>query len=456
MQNNQFDSVSTPNLAILDRLNDRFPTLANNTFVPIIPVVNISSAIATIQEGNAVEVLFTLNEPTPATGLTVNIQVGGSATATGNPNADHTFATGSVTIPGRARSFTLSGTILNDALFEQNETLTFQLLTGDGYNRGSDTFVFVQLEENVSVINGTTGNDALSGTAGVDQINGNAGNDTIDGNGSNDSIFGNDGNDRILWDSGDGNDIIDGGTGTDTLVFNCSNQGDRLIVQEIPTNTLQLLRSSPTAVDLRATSIERLEINCLNGSDGVEIRSTATTGLTAIRVTGGSNTDTINGAAATAALTLLGNSGNDSLTGGNRNDTLIGGNGDDILVGNRGRDTLTGGGSVDTFHLALGDSLLANFDRITDLQIGTDIIDGPTAVAAANIAKLGAVASLDAAAIATVLSTTNFIANRAATFSFGTRTFLALNNNIAGFSATTDAIVEITGFSGNLASLQVV
>jgi hypothetical protein len=41
------------------------------------------------------------------------------------------------------------------------------------------------------------------------------------------------------------------------------------------------------------------------------------------------------------------------------------------------------------------------------------------------------------------------------TSSFGNRTFLALNDSNAGFAASTDAILEITGFSGNLDNLQV-
>jgi serralysin len=37
----------------------------------------------------------------------------------------------------------------------------------------------------------------------------------------------------------------------------------------------------------------------------------------------------------------------------------------------------------------------------------------------------------------------------------GTRTFLAINDGVAGFSATTDSILEITGVTGNLNQLQV-
>ncbi|MDZ8023157.1 MAG: VCBS domain-containing protein, partial [Nostoc sp. DedQUE11] len=96
---------------------------------------------------------------------------------------------------------------------------------------------------------------------------------------------------------------------------------------------------------------------------------------------------------------LTGNDGPDYLDGGNGNDTLIGGlgndillgggNGDDLLVGGAGADTLTGGLGADTFRFALSDSPLSNFDRITDLEINTDIIDGPTAVSAVNLAELG-------------------------------------------------------------------
>ncbi|MEH1900379.1 bluetail domain-containing putative surface protein [Nostoc sp.] len=52
------------------------------------------------------------------------------------------------------------------------------------------------------------------------------------------------------------------------------------------------------------------------------------------------------------------------------------------------------------------------------------------------------------------------MARGAATFTFGTgnnrQTFLALNDNINGFSALTDAVIEITGYKGNLTNLAIV
>ncbi|MDD1433805.1 hypothetical protein MEO42_22450, partial [Dolichospermum sp. ST_sed6] len=48
------------------------------------------------------------------------------------------------------------------------------------------------------------------------------------------------------------------------------------------------------------------------------------------------------------------------------------------------------------------------------------------------------------------LTTVNFGANAAAQFTFGSRTFVAINDATAGFSATTDAIIEVTGLTGTL------
>jgi Ca2+-binding RTX toxin-like protein len=150
---------------------------------------------------------------------------------------------------------------------------------------------------------------------------------------------------------------------------------------------------------------------------------------------------------------IIGNSGNNSLSGGAGSDTLNGG---------LGADTLVGGAGGDRFQFQiLNNSLLASFDRIMDFNIGTDFINGPTAVTAANINKLGAVSALDAASISALLTSTSFLANRAATFSYAdlsgiSRSFIALNDASAGFSASTDAIVEITGYTGSLNNLQIV
>jgi hypothetical protein len=138
-------------------------------------------------------------------------------------------------------------------------------------------------------------------------------------------------------------------------------------------------------------------------------------------------------------------------------------------------DRLSGLAGGDTFRLtSLSHSLLpasptTPIDWITDLVTGLDAIDAPVVrnlAQAVNPVALGSVAELSASAITALLTPANFSAltttstGGVVSFSFndpasGVRTFLAINDGIAGFSATTDAIVEITGVSGNLSQLQV-
>ncbi|MEB3334412.1 MAG: choice-of-anchor L domain-containing protein [Cyanobacteriota bacterium] len=193
--------------------------------------------------------------------------------------------------------------------------------------------------------------------------------------------------------------------------------------------------------------------------------STLASQYTTLTLTGAA---AINGTGNASANTLLGNGAANTLSGAAGNDTLIGGAGSDVLNGGLGADVLTGGGgaggdtTADSFKVgALGDSLLAGFDRVTDLVIGVDGIDGPNAVTALNLKdNVGTVAALTQAGIQAVLTSTNFLKSGASTFTFGSgstqRTFLALNNGTAGFSETTDAIVENTGYSGSLTNLAVV
>ncbi len=147
----------------------------------------------------------------------------------------------------------------------------------------------------------------------------------------------------------------------------------------------------------------------------------------------------------------------------------------DILSFSATVDRLTGLAGGDTFRLSsLSHSLLpaaagTPIDRITDLVTGLDAIDAPMArslAKAMNPVALGSVSALSASAIKALLTPTSFPAltttstDGVASFSFndpssGIRTFLAINDGVAGFSASRDAIIEITGFSGNLSQLQV-
>lgn len=129
-----------------------------------------------------------------------------------------------------------------------------------------------------------------------------------------------------------------------------------------------------------------------------------------------------------------------------------------------GVDRLTGTSLGDRFVMnRLTDSLMSSTpDRITNLQAGIDVIDTPfTRETAINPKFLGSVSALTNNAIGAVLSTKGAFSKRGAslfTYDDGmlsTRTFLAVNDNISRFNKATDSIIEITGFSGDLASLSI-
>ncbi len=107
---------------------------------------------------------------------------------------------------------------------------------------------------------------------------------------------------------------------------------------------------------------------------------------------------------------------------------------------------------VDRFdYRTLAHSALGIFDVITDFNAttGNDLFLVTTARSGFNNVTTP-VATLDATGIAARLTTTVFTANSAAQFTFGTRTFVAINDATAGFSATTDTIIEVTGLTGTL------
>ena len=181
----------------------------------------------------------------------------------------------------------------------------------------------------------------------------------------------------------------------------------------------------------------------LNGTNGPDI------------LTGTPGNDGINGT--NGQDTLIGLASNDMLSGDNGDDILNGGPGVDWLMGGVGEDILTGGSEADIFVFTGEDD--SQMDKITDLVIGTDIIDGFSAVTATNIAQVGAVSFLTDSAIAAQLTEDTFGANGAAIFTLATtttRTFLALNDSEAGFSLYDDMIIEITGYTGDLNNLAIV
>jgi hypothetical protein len=156
----------------------------------------------------------------------------------------------------------------------------------------------------------------------------------------------------------------------------------------------------------------------------------------------------------------------DPITGVIRNDDaqITGTAGQDRFGFTTQRNTYTGLEGKDTFRLSkLNQSLFSAYDFITDFTVGQDIIDTPSPRTQPIVPTIltSQPTALTSNSIGQLLNGNgNFTANGASVFTYGasdaTRTFLALNNSSAAYSATADAILEITGYSGNLADLQVI
>ena len=150
--------------------------------------------------------------------------------------------------------------------------------------------------------------------------------------------------------------------------------------------------------------------------------------------------------------------------------SLIGNDGDNLLRGGLGADVITGGPGRDTFAYAdLRDSLLIDpvtnqwaVDHIKDLTIGTDIIDGPNPIPADALKRVSsATLAMDRSKLSELMPSSLLPANGGAVLSLGsdpasTRTFLVLNDGIAGYNAYLDSMIEITGYSGVLSDLRVI
>ena len=154
------------------------------------------------------------------------------------------------------------------------------------------------------------------------------------------------------------------------------------------------------------------------------------------------------------------NSGS-TLTGTAGIDRLTGGSGNDILIGLGGRDILTGSAGADTFlYNSLTDSLFTNvstnnqLDNITDFnQADGDRIAFANDFLPSSLFNAGVInaANLQAALVSvygdrdpSVAGSQPLNANEAVFFTFGVRTYLSVNDGTAGFSNSSDLVIDVT------------
>ncbi|MFM6331669.1 MAG: Calx-beta domain-containing protein, partial [Dolichospermum sp.] len=406
--------------------------------------------------------------------LTVNIAMSGTATN----GTDYTTISTPVNFAAGSAAATVNLNVIDDTLIEGTETAILTVLAGTGYTVGAAASATVNIADNdLPIIDLSANQTVVEGIISPQSV-------TYTVTLSSDST------DTITVQYATSNNTATAGsdyTATNgTLTFAPGVTSQDIIIPILndflnePQETFNLTLSSPTNAQLGtavvtttitdtlvtaatttlATNVENLTLTgaaAINGTGNAGNNVIIGNGANNI-LTGNAGNDTLNGGAGNDNLNggdgndlLLGGAGNDTLNGVAGNDTLNGGAGNDILTGGLGTDTLTGGLGIDRFdYRVLTDSLLSNFDVVSDFNANAsnDLFLVSTARSVFN--NVGSVASLDTAAIAAKLTNTVFTANSAAQFTFGSRTFVAINNATAGFSDTTDGIIEVTGLTGTL------
>ncbi|MGB7563915.1 MAG: NPCBM/NEW2 domain-containing protein, partial [Prochlorococcaceae cyanobacterium] len=386
-------------------------TITNDDFA--LPSITLAVAPASVLENGTANLIYTFTR-SGGTGsaLTVNYTVGGTASiVTDYTGISTTGTTKTVTFAAGSANAVVTVDPTADLTIENDETVALTLATGTGYTIGT-----------TAAVTGTITND-------------------------------------------DGTPSISLSRSPASVLENGTTNIDYTFTRSVVTSSILIVNYT---VGGSATI----------GTDYTGISTTGTTKTVTFEANSATAVVTVDPTAdptiendETVALTLTAGSGYTIGTTGavratiTNDDAITGTIGDNILDFTTNRDIITGAGGNDTFrllnltHSLLGSTNSPNYDRITDLGIGTpinDSIDSPSRTKPINPTVLGAVTALNATAIGTLLNSTNFAANGAATFTFGSSTFLALNDATAGYSATADAIIEITGYTGSLSALQII
>ena len=399
----------------------------------------------------------------------------GNDTISGNGGNDN--------IRGNAGADVLDGGNGQDSLDYRNADSGVNINLATGAARGSDA-------EGDTISNF----EKVLGSNSDDTIEGDRSNNWLRGFGGNDTIIGSEGNDNIQGDAGA--DVLDGGEGKDSLNYRSANggvnvnlatgaargsdaegdtisnfekvlgsnfgdnlQGDRF------NNTLQGFAGNDTIAGNEGNDNIRGDagadvLDGGGGKDSLDYRS-ADGGVNINLATGAASGSDANGDTISNFEKVLGSNFGDILKGDSTNnllkgfdgkDNLDGGAGNDNIHGGKDGDILTGGDGSDIFSLSkLIESLWADFDVITDFDTESDRLDAPTAISADKINDFGNLSEFTATAITQLLASLS--ADNGAIFNFDSRTFVAINDNLAGFNVSADALIEITNYTGDIRDL---
>jgi Ca2+-binding RTX toxin-like protein len=315
-------------------------------------------------------------------------------------------------------SLTVDGSALTD-----KDPLNFQAPTSDGR----------------FLVTGGAANDIIDTGTGSDTINGGAGDDSIQPGSGNNTVKGGDGNDIISFiSSGDFNvhDVLEGGNGFDAV--------------NIDGTYAPMTFTTTTLIGIEDLALIGSSFNITTNDANVAAGQTL---FVSAATLSSAQSLTFHGAAET--------DGSFDITGGAGADTLIGGGGVDRFTGGGGADRFTGGGGGDLFlYNAVSDSTSVNYDHISDFNAAQDFLHLPVSVTGIDPTIMGGVvnaASFDAN-LSSVVSAAVLLAHHAMLLQPGGgdlhgHLFLVVDaNGVAGYQASQDFVIEVTGMTGTLAT----
>lgn len=193
----------------------------------------------------------------------------------------------------------------------------------------------------------------------------------------------------------------------------------------------------------------------------------------------GTLTFNASGTTSASSLSITGGGGEDILRGTNisssSGDVINGGAGADTIDGGFGNDVMTGGSGADTFIFDQGDTFSTpsetNLDRITDFEVGVDLIDlvvsiSPPTITQNAIVPAPTTAAIDSEGIASFNTSDDTLGERIAAvasglsmgsggtpndtfaiFEHGSNSYVFFSDSNTSVSSN-DVLVELTGVTG--------
>jgi hypothetical protein len=134
--------------------------------------------------------------------------------------------------------------------------------------------------DELTSLDGGTGDDTLIGGLGDQMLIGGSGNDAVAGGDGNDTARLGSGADRFSWNPGDDGDVVDGEDGDDVLDFNGSSANETYDIAPAGARVRLLRDVANVTMDLGA--IETIDLDVFGGTDTIVGADAAGTALTSV------------------------------------------------------------------------------------------------------------------------------------------------------------------------------